>query len=430
MRATRSAAQILWLLLSAAPAVDALEPEAELAALKDEIARLTARVAELEARLTSATPETPRDSADSKPVSPTTPAMRSPQLSVGGRIKLDAVYNDASTGSGTLDNIRLNPGAVPLDPHGESEQLEFSARASRLWLKSWLPTALGEAGAYLEFDLFGDGSGQRVSNGYGLRLRHAYAELGGILVGQTYSTFVNVSALPELNDDGIGPGVLNVRQPLLRFSRPLGAGRASFAFENPETTLRSMDGRRLTPDDDRVPDLVLRYDHRGRWGEASFAVLGREIRIDDPASRTVDATFGGAVSMAGTLTLGLDDVLRFNAVGGNAIGRYMSLNAFDAGRLDATADIVLGWATGGYLSWQHFWSARWRSNLTAGYAWQDDADAVGSENEMLYSVHANLLWSPVTSTSLGLEWIHAYRRRFDGRHGDLDRLQFSAVHKF
>ncbi|MGE0483944.1 MAG: DcaP family trimeric outer membrane transporter [Gammaproteobacteria bacterium] len=416
----------------------------EVAALRAELARLAARVAELEARLatrdaapatTAATPPPavvaapPSTVAAPAPVPATTPTQAAPSVTVGGRIKLDLVFNHTSAGAGSLDDTLLNPGAIALASNGEHDQVDFSARASRLWLKSWTPTTLGDAGAYLELDLLGSGGNQRVSNGYGARLRHGYGELAGVLLGQTYTTFLNVGALPELNDDGINAGAVNVRQPLARITRPLAGGALRLGIEAPETTLHTASGVRLSPDDDRLPDLVLRYDHAFGRGEWTLAALAREIRIDDPLLGD-DARLAAAGSLAGILHLGPRDTLKLSASGGTGLGRYLSFNAFEAGRVDAQGDIDLALSAGTYASWQRFWTTRWRTNLTAGYAWQDDDGAYGSENEALYTVHANLLWSPFGSTTLGIEGIYAARRRVDGADGEVLRLQFSAVHKF
>ena len=427
---------------------------AELAALKAEIARLAARVAELEERLAApgpadtaavAVPVAPPAAANladdlaatAPPAAPSASARtdasalpRGPRVSVGGRVKLDVVFSDTSRGSGAIGDTLLAPGAIALDATGESDQLDWSARASRLWLKSWQTTPWGDAGAYLELDLLGSGGDQRVSNGYGARLRHGYGELGGLLFGQTYSTFVDVGALPELNDDGISAGSLNVRQPMLRYRHALGSGAIQLALEAPETTVTAADGTRLSPDDDRLPDVVVRYQRDSAFGQWSLATMVRELRIDDGPGGARDSAVGTAASLSGALRFGVRDGLRFTAVGGNAVGRYLAFNAFDGARLDARGNISLTPMAGGMLSWQHLWDAQWRSNLTAGYAWADDHGAHGSVNESLYTVHANLLWSPVAHTTLGLEWIHAYRRLVDGRTGSLQRLQFSAVHKF
>jgi len=439
--ALRRAALAAVLGVAVAPDLAAeLNATAELATLKAEIARLSARVAELEERLAtpadadattdSATTTAPPATADAIEVTDAAVIPRGPRVSVGGRVKLDVVFSDTSRGRGAIGDTLLAPGAIALDATGESDQLDWSARASRLWLKSWQTTPWGDAGAYLELDLLGSGGDQRVSNGYGARLRHGYGELGGLLFGQTYSTFVDVGALPELNDDGISAGSLNVRQPLLRYQHVLGAGTVQLAFEAPETTLTAADGTRLSPDDDRLPDVMLRYQRDDAFGQWSLATMVRELRIDDAAGGARDSAVGAAASLSGMLRFGVRDGLRFTAVGGNAVGRYLAFNAFDGGRLDANGNITLTPMAGGMLSWQHLWDEHWRSNLTAGYAWADDDGAHASANASLYTVHANLLWSPVAHTTLGLEWIHAYRRLVDGRTGSLQRLQFSAVHKF
>ncbi len=454
MKALRTCAAAVCSVAFAPVVAAQADAAAELAALKAEIARLSARVAELEERIAApveagtapdavavAAPAAAGQGDDlaatAPPAAARAPASadvaalpRGPRVSVGGRVKLDVVFSDTSRGSGAIGDTLLAPGAIALDATGESDQLDWSARASRLWLKSWQTTPWGDAGAYLELDLLGSGGDQRVSNGYGARLRHGYGELGGLLFGQTYSTFVDVGALPELNDDGISAGSLNVRQPMLRYQHAVGGGAMQLALEAPETTLTAADGRRLSPDDDRVPDVVVRYQRDNAFGQWSLAAMVRELRIDDGPAGAGDSAVGAAASLSGTLRLGVRDGLRFTGVGGNAVGRYLAFNAFDGGRLDARGNITLTPMAGGMLSWQHLWDEHWRSNLTTGYAWADDDGAHGSSNESLYTVHANLLWSPVAHTTLGLEWIHAYRRLVDGRTGSLQRLQFSAVHKF
>ncbi|MDD2864989.1 MAG: DcaP family trimeric outer membrane transporter [Methylococcales bacterium] len=48
----------------------------------------------------------------------------------------------------------------------------------------------------------------------------------------------------------------------------------------------------------------------------------------------------------------------------------------------------------------------------------------------MQSIHANLLWSPITQIILGMEYVYATREVFDGRDGDLQRVQFSARYNF
>jgi hypothetical protein len=83
--------------------------------------------------------------------------------------------------------------------------------------------------AFIEGDFAGDG---RL-----FRLRHAYGQWKSLVIGQTWSTFAD----PEAEPDGIDSEGLNAialfRQPLVRFTKPLGARFSlATAVENPATS--------------------------------------------------------------------------------------------------------------------------------------------------------------------------------------------------
>ncbi|MCK7579327.1 MAG: porin [Chromatiales bacterium] len=141
-------------------------------------------------------------------------------LAFGGYVKVDAIYNSVSTGADRIADQFLIPPAIPVgsSTRGEHSELTLTARESRLWLKSFTPTVWGDLNTYLEMDFYADDPiDERVTNPHGPRLRHAYGTLGNLLGGQTWSTFMNVAALPELNDFGGPVGQIFVRQPLIRW---------------------------------------------------------------------------------------------------------------------------------------------------------------------------------------------------------------------
>ncbi len=111
-----------------------------------------------------------------------------------------------------------------------------------------------------------------------MRIRHAYGQLGGFLAGQTWSTFMDLKALPEKIDFGSPAGRTFVRQAMLRYSHKLGPGTLDLALESSETTLTASDGSRAVRDDDRVPDLVTRYAYDGNKGHLAAAVLTNVTR--------------------------------------------------------------------------------------------------------------------------------------------------------
>ena len=79
---------------------------------------------------------------------------------------------------------------------------------------------------------------ERISNSWSSRLRHAfvkwdYSENSSIMAGQSWSTFFNVGALPDVLDF-VGPaGTIFVRQPQVRWTM----GGLQLAVENPATRL-------------------------------------------------------------------------------------------------------------------------------------------------------------------------------------------------
>ena len=83
------------------------------------------------------------------------------------------------------------------------------------------------------------------------------------------------------------------------------------------------------------------------------------------------------------------------------------------------------------LSYQHWWSNKWRSTIAYGFAQSDLPNyANGGLTRQGQSLHLNLLWSPLVQTTFGLEYIYATRSLESGPHGDLNRLQFSSRFNF
>ncbi len=384
---------------------------------------------------TDATASLPPAEAATAATSPSTSPARA-EVSAGGRVKLDLIANSTSVGGDSGNNrgdVSFAPAAVPVAGNGEDDQLSFTARHSRLWLKAASPTPAGALAAYLELDFFASNTGgNEISvNNYEPRLRHAYATWRGFTGGQAYTTFMLPDAFPEINDDGGPAGLLNVRQALLRYGHRAGDWLLEMALEQPETTLVLGDGTRLAVDDDRVPDLALRLQREGLWGVVSVAAVGRRLRADEPVPGLDDSAWAGGVNLAGRVYTGRRDHLRFSLAWGEGIGRYLSYNAWPDAAVDPGGRLRPVAVVGGFIAWQHWWADAIRSNLSLGAAAQTDSAVLHpSANDWLGSVHANLIWNPTLQASVGLEWLYGYRRLLDGRDGELHRLQMTAIYRF
>ncbi|MCG8392673.1 MAG: DcaP family trimeric outer membrane transporter [Pseudomonadales bacterium] len=357
------------------------------------------------------------------------------QLDFGGFIKADTIYSKYSDGEHATADVGedfMVPSTIPVDPTGMADdgsgKFNMHAKQSRFWLKSSTMTSAGEIRGHIEIDFQTTGQGdERISNSYAPRIRHAYVAWEEWLFGQTWSTFFNVSALPETLDFVGAAGTVFERQPQIRYT----TGPLMLALENPSTTLYG--GSTNEYDDNSVPDVVARYNLDGDWGNVSLAAMGRELKYQDTIGGVEqdESEYGYGLSLAGRLMVGAMDDIRFQVNYGNALGRYTTLNAFRAGQIQADGDIELIDQWSGVLALRHHWSDQWRSNFAVSVSEADNpADVADTTNKTIQSAHANLIWQVAKPLSLGGELIYGDREIENGEDGDLKRVQFTAKYAF
>ena len=360
-------------------------------------------------------------------------------VTLGGYVKLDAVYSNPSAGVNTTADLFLQPNAIAVGPgagDNERNQLKFGARESRMFAKTSTPTSWGDLITYIEGDFYGADGNESVSNSSGLRLRHAYGILGHFLGGQTWTNFMYVPSLPETLDFGGPVGQIFDRQAQVRWTQSfdgsdsLAGGQWSVSLENPESVLTVPGGANFRADDDRFPDITGQVVFNTSMGKIALLGILREIRGDSKTPFVLDQAWGGAFSVAGVIpTIGKDDV-RFTVSAGNAIGRY-SDGFFPDGVVVADGQIHLPKQWGWFAAYRHFWNDRLRSNIVLSTASENNpSGAPASTNKSTRSAHVNLIWSPVANTDLGMEYIYGFRETEDGQKGHLNRLQASAKYSF
>lgn len=360
-------------------------------------------------------------------------------VTLGGYVKLDAVFSNPSAGVDTKGDLFLDPTAIPVGPtagNNERNQVKFGARESRLFVKTNTPTSVGDLNTHVEFDFYGADGNESVSNSHGFRLRHAYGTLGNFLAGQTWTNFMNPASLPDTLDFGGPVGQIFDRQAQVRWTQPFGgpgsatSGQWSVGVENPEAVVQIPGGASFRADTDRLPDVTGQILFNTSIGKISVHGLVRQVRVDAKTPAVVDEKLGGAVSVAGVIpTVGKDD-FRFTASAGNAIGRY-SDGFFPDGVVGSDGQIRLPKQWGWFAAYRHYWFDQLRSNLVLSTAGENNpAGAPASTNKSTRSAHVNLIWSPVANSDLGLEYIYADRETEDGLKGHLNRLQASAKYAF
>ena len=115
-------------------------------------------------------------------------------LRIYGYAEAHAIHDFKQSNS---PDLFTDPTFQPLNnAGGQTGKTKFTAETSRFGFETSTPTSLGTFNTKVEADFYAYGDGTRNR----LRLRHAYGEYGGWLIGQTWSTFMDLDDLPESVD--------------------------------------------------------------------------------------------------------------------------------------------------------------------------------------------------------------------------------------
>ncbi|MCS5564510.1 DcaP family trimeric outer membrane transporter [Marinobacter qingdaonensis] len=375
-----------------------------------ELQELRDRIEQLESKLGTGTAPEPQAENNYLLKDGTGIRIGDTTVTIGGFIKADVLAGSNGNGWKNGYSVGLPRSLAAAARDGESDwKTGFSARESRISIGTNTSDVAGhDLKTYVEMD-FNQGASadgnEVVSNSYAPRLRQAYGAWNNWLFGQTYTTFTDLAAMPEILDQGKQAAFIFLRQPMLRYTLAAPGGKLMLALENPEDGFGTE-----SYDDQSYPDLVARYQIRNELGIYSVAGVVRSIE-DDAADDTVTT---GAVSLSARIpTVGRDD-LRLQYSYGD-LGRYMGLFTYpDVDRAAlANGEVEPLKTFGATAAYRHFWSPNWRSSLSVSHTEIVD-DLTGttppfgtlSYFDASTSVHVNLLWSPHKKLTLGVEYAH------------------------
>lgn len=413
----------------------AQQAEARAALAEGQAADASKRVAAIEAKPAPAPAPAPADGFKSG----------NTQIRLGGYIKLLASstrYSDGEVATNSLGRDFYLPQTIPTGGQPAVSDTDFTAKQSRFWLSLDSTVAGKTVKGYLEFDFQtspGTQGSQRTTNGYNPALRRAYMQIDRWTFGQDWTTFQYTGALPESTDYvGGAEGTVFVRQPLIRYSAPLGGGATlHLSAENPESGTASLASPTLVENgDDQLPDFAARLAWAGKRGELSLGGLARQVRAESLGNSAEAGGYG--VSLGGKLFLNdaKSGDARVMVTYGRNIGRYVGLNfAPDAILLTATNKLssVNVFAVIGALRVPLADGVR--ANLMGSFQNVDYADAlaktdIATFNKKAWSAAANLFYSPVKNIDLGVEYRHGERELVNGADGTTNRIDVVAKYSF
>lgn len=345
------------------------------------------------------------------------------QVQLYGFLRGDASYQ-AKGGNGIFNRIN----SVDLEANEKnSDRFYSTATVTRLGLDFKAPVEGASVGGKLEVDFRGGASNDTI------RIRHAYMTFNDWLFGQTTSTFLATDVHPEMLDFNSPLGIGTYRTPMVRYSGKINSDTSyAVALEKGN-------------DDNRAPALTskLKYDFADGNATTSVRALLTEARSkvafdsnnQQISANDADLGWGVAIGAKYKFTDSLQAMIDYSHVKGdskfllytnnafnvNQNNLGLNLNEFDALTLGTTYQIT----------------PKMRSTLAYGAMFANDnndfakqAFADATQNKTLQQGWWNIMYSPVTPITFGLEYIYGERKTFNGQKGKDNRVGAMARYNF
>ena len=301
----------------------------------------------------------------------------------------------------------------PLDNAGSPKgRSKLTAETSRFGFETSTPTGVGTLNTKLEMDFYAYGSDNRNR----LRVRHAYGEYAGWLIGQTWSTFMDLDNLPETVDYNGPIGSPFSRRTMIRYTYadPQARQKFTFALEDPEDQFGGGSAN------EKMPQLIARFDKNFDWGAVNARVLAHEKRSATQTKR------GYGIGVGASYKLTDKDLLmgQYTRVDGDIDQLYGSngyaIDTAGAISFDKNQGLVLGYAK--------TFSDQLRGSVVLGLNRGKSAQA--TDNRTLRQFHVGMIYSPLKNVELGGELILGERKTFNDEKGTMSRFDLMGRYSF
>jgi hypothetical protein len=349
-------------------------------------------------------PQTPTGKPEQGPETPAQDGfkMGAYTFKPGGRVKLDVIRDFKPIGS----EDSFDPRTIPFDGSSGTNS-NVHAKETRLNLDIRGMADNRELRMFIETDFYGSSSV--------LRLRHAYGSYGGLLAGQTWSTFMDEDNMPRTIDFESPMAFASVRQAQARWTQKLSdAVTWSAAVEDNKSTITvpsGIPGKAEYP----MPDLVTRFRFDWPRGHLTTSAFLGAARFRPTEGESDTATLWGTMASLKVTTWGRDYAYTVFSYG-EGIGRYRGGTTAvpdDTGKLHAVAGAAL------MAGYEHFWNERWSTNAT--YSATDTTDepfyTSAVNKRILYGAVNLLYWFLGDRAWTGVEYLYGQRDVFG--EGDL-----------
>jgi DcaP outer membrane protein len=347
-------------------------------------------------------------------------------LRLDGSARTDFIYDPRVS---TLGDSFV-PSSIPIPSVSGPGNFIASIRGSRAMADFLIPVGdHAVARTFIQLDFFG------ANGATAPRLRHFWAQLDNVLVGQTFTNFMDPDAFADTLDTQGANAAVSVRLPQARYSFGLGGGATGYvSIEVPSSNIDfSVGGVPVTPTTP-APDGTLRFRNEWERGHFQLASVFRDLGVKFP-SGLHESVFGWGLNATGGLDVYGKDNIVIGVAYGHGISRYVGDTAgldLDAAPVSPT-DLSLRALPlfGTYGSYQHYWSSGVRSSVTGSYVQVQNTpfQSPSTYHKSTYS-SVNLIWNAIGSLDLGAEFLYGRVEEKDGASANDPRFQITGRYTF
>ncbi len=362
---------------------------------------------------------------------------------ISGQIMTDAGYNFNQINPDYFDVMRPTQLPAYRDEYGTDGNVYFGVRQSMLGFKSFTQTRYGELMTRFTFDLYGVGADAGRT---AFHMLYAYAELGMIGVGHTWSLFCDFDGFPNIVEYWGPVGMSLCKNVQIRFIPVQGKNRLAFALERPGASADEGVYRdRIELSDVKpkfsLPDLSGEFRITRSWGYAELAGLVRKIEWVDQGNEQFDLSgkaIGWGLNLSTNLKLSEKDLFIGQTIYGSGIQNYMNDAPTDIGiqnDFDNLNSPVKGVALP-LFTFSTYLNHRWNEKLTSsvGYSAITIQNSDGQNADAFHMgkyASTNLLYYPDPNIMVGLELIWINRENYnDNWKTSATKIQFSFRYSF
>jgi len=345
-------------------------------------------------------------------------------LRIGGYFKTEFIYDLKPAGN----QYSFIPSTFPIPQNGGVNNSTVSVRPTRMNLDFLIPVKSSSVRFFIEFDMFG-------TNATTPRLRHAYAQVANLLLGQSFSNFMDPDSGPDTLDFQGPNGQVSIRNPQIRYSIPLAEKTSlSFSIENASSDVSFTTPQFNSLPNSPSPDGAIKLRHEFTGGHVQLSTILRSPAAYLPDGRH-QSVFGWGVNLTGAWKVIGQDTFVYQGAYGAGYERYVNDTSglgIDASPADAADPhlkaVPLTALYGGY---QHYWTKQLRSSAVYGFAQLQNTDLEpGSTFHQSDYSAANIIWNPFGSLNVGTEFLYGWITKMDNSKANVPRFIFSAKYNF